>query len=59
MAIGKRIYGAPAAEGGERMLNAQCSMLNAESILAAQAAEGFVQVAAVTGLLREESNAHE
>ncbi|HUX02180.1 MAG TPA: phage minor head protein, partial [Phycisphaerae bacterium] len=52
MAIGKRI----AAESGERMPNGKCQMPNAESILAAQLAEGFVQAAATAGLLREETH---
>jgi hypothetical protein len=58
MAIGKRIY--PAAAGdGKAMLNDKCQMPNAEQLLAAQAAEGFVQATATAGLLREETNAAE
>jgi hypothetical protein len=51
MAIGKRF----AAEGGGKQLTVDNGQLTAESLLAAQLAEGFVQVAAVSGLLRKSS----
>jgi len=52
MAIGKRL----AAKSGGQISNLKSQMPNATDLLASQLAEGFVQHAAVSGLLREETN---